>query len=111
MNFILIIPFKAQGAAVATTISQFIVAFIQMNYIKREINIKSILKSSKNYFVASLTMFAICMLVGLVINNVILSIAVKVFVGIIVYFIMLVIFRDKYIYEARDIIISKIKKR
>lgn len=53
-------------------------------------------------------MFAICLLVGLVIQNGIISVIAKILVGGITYLLMLIILQDKYVYEIRDIIKSKI---
>ena len=95
----------------ATTIAQFIVVFVQLYYVKNDINIKEALKSGKNYLISSGVMFGVCLLIGLVIKNDVWSIGIKVVFGAATYFLMLIILSDKYVYEARDILISKIKKK
>ena len=111
LNWLLIPPFKAQGASFATTIAQFIVVFVQLYYVRNDIDIKEALKSGKNYLISSGIMLAVCIVIGLVIRDDLLSVIAKVIIGATTYFLMLIIFGDKYVYEARDILISKIKKK
>lgn len=49
LNLVAISFYGAIGAAVATTISQLVVAGVQIYYVKREISIKRVLKSGKKY--------------------------------------------------------------
>lgn len=93
LNLIFIKKSGAIGAAVMTTISQFIVLLIQVNYIKKQINIKKILLSSIKYLIASIIMFVVCSVLNLLdIDNRIISIVLKLLVGVIIYFIALYIY-------------------
>ena len=74
-------------------------------------NIKKIAKSGKKYFISSFIMFATCFILGLFIKNDIASVIVKVIIGAIMYFLTLIILRDKYMYEIRDIVISKLNRK
>ena len=56
-------------------------------------------------------MFVVCLLVGLGIQNGIISVIAKMIAGGITYLLMLIILQDKYVYEIRDIIMSKLKSR
>lgn len=111
LNLILINTNGAFGAAIATTVSQFVVVLVQMYYVRDEISLSKAIKSGKKYFIASSVMLVICLGLGLVIKNDIASVAVKVIVGAIVYFIMLVALGDKYVYEVRDMVMAKLKKQ
>lgn len=111
LNFIAINTFGAFGAAFATTISQFVVVFAQMYYVRKEMDLRKVIKSGKKYLIASSVMLVICLLFGLIIKNGIASVIVNVFAGVITYFLMLIILRDKYIYEIRDLVVAKLKRK
>jgi len=82
-----------------------------MYYVRDEINLKKAIKSGKKYLIGSSVMLVVCLLLGIAIKNVIASVAVKVIVGAITYFIMLIILGDKYVYEVRDMVMAKLKKQ
>lgn len=110
LNFIAIPPYGAYGAAIATTISEFVVVSVQCCYIKKEISIKNAFKSGTKYIVSSLVMLIICFGIGKILEEGIVSVIVKVTVGMISYILMLIILKDKYVYEIKDIIKSRLKK-
>lgn len=110
LNLVAISFYGAIGAAVATTISQLVVACVQIYYVKREISIKRVLKSGKKYGIVSVVMLVFCIGIGMIVPNGIASVIAKVMVGVVVYFFMLIALGDKYVYEIRDMIIRKLKK-
>ena len=61
------------------------------------------------YFIASIVMFAISMVVGHLIINNFLSILVQIIVSIISYFTALIILKDKMIFEGLEIFKRKLK--
>ncbi len=109
LNLIFIPPFGAFGAAIVTTISQFVVVIAQAYYVKDEIDISKALQSSKKYFIASVVMFIVCIFAGLFTKNPIASIITRVIVGGITYVGMLIILKDKYVYEVKDMIKRQLK--
>lgn len=82
---------------------------IQVYYVKKQINVRYVFRIAKKYFIASVVMFVVCLLVGLVIQNGIISVIAKMLAGGITYLLMLIIIKDKYVYEIRDIIMLKLK--
>lgn len=110
LNLIAITIAGAIGAAVATTIAQFVVVIIQILYVKKELPIKQALRYMKKYLIASLIMLIVCLVLGIFISNDVASVITKVILGAIIYFFMLIILGEKYVYEIRDIIISKLKR-
>ncbi len=110
LNLVAISFYGAIGAAVATTISQLVVAGVQIYYVKREISIKRVLKSGKKYGIVSVVMLVFCIGIGMIVPNGIASVIAKVMVGVVVYFFMLIALGDKYVYEIRDMVIRKLKK-
>lgn len=107
LNFILIKMWNSIGASIATVLSQLIVDIIQIYYIRKEINIKEMFKGGINYLFASIIMFIVCSIVKIFIKTGIVSIAVQVTIGAIVYIGILLILKDENVY----MVIDKIKEK
>lgn len=111
LNYVLIKFFKAEGACVATIVSQFVVDYVQAKQVKRYINLKKMFRLSYKYIFSGLIMFFSCMIVRLFLSGLI-CILVQIIVGVIVYFIILIWLKDEYIYtfakKVKEVIISKI---
>lgn len=103
-NLIFIPIYGAMGAAITTVISQIVVVLVQIIYVRKEIDVKKGLISGKNYCIASIVMVAICLILGIFIKNEIASLITKIIVGGLVYLAMLVILKDKYVDEVKEII-------
>ena len=107
LNSILINLWDSVGASIATVLSQLVVVGMQFKYIKNEINLMKIRKLSYKYFFASLIMFGVCSIIGLIVNNGVTGIAIQVIAGAIVYLGILLILKDKFLY----LFINKIKAK
>ena len=110
-NLVFIPISGALGAAIVTSVSQIIVVIVQVLYVRREIDIKKGLISGKNYCIASIIMFAVCMILGIFIESGIASLIAKMIAGGITYLIVLIVLKDEYVYEIRDIVRTKFLKR
>ena len=109
-NLVLIPFLGAFGAAIVTTISQLVVVLVQVYYIKKQLDISYAFRSGKKYLIASLVMFAMCMITGLIVSKGVFSVIAKMLVGGISYFLVLIILKDKYVYEVRDIVKRQLKR-
>ncbi|MBP3596108.1 MAG: flippase [Clostridia bacterium] len=115
LNWLLISKWGALGASIATVLSQLVVDLFQLKNIKNEIDLISVFKTSIKYLFAGLIMFAFCLVVNLL--NLVgwTAIIVKIIVGMMVYFGLLLIFKDEYIYafitKIFNIIKSKVKNK
>lgn len=107
LNFILIKSYKSLGATFATVIAEFTVTSCQIYFVRKQFNIKDILKLSKNYFISALVMLIICFGVDQIVTNNFMGLILQVIIGIISYFVCLVVFRDKFI---KEIINKSLKK-
>ena len=105
LNIILIMQFKSIGASIATVIAEITVVIVQIYFIRKEFDIKNIIKISKNYLISSIIMFIICTIVINFIYSNVISILIGVITGGVTYFICLLFLKDKFIIE----IINKIK--
>ncbi|WP_195454809.1 flippase [Turicibacter sanguinis] len=104
LNLILIKKFSSIGASVATVIAEFCVTTIQFYLIRNEIKIITIIKLSYKYFISSIIMFIVSVFVGNYINNYLLSIIIQVICSGIIYFIVLIILKDKYLMQNLKIL-------
>ena len=105
MNMILIPKYGAIGAAIGTVMAESIVTLIEIIYVRKEFSPIFLLKISKNYFLASIVMYAVCKLIQIININPIISIFIQVIVGTSVYILMLLWMKETMIVE----ILEKIK--
>lgn len=106
LNYIMIRAWQSVGACIATVISQLVVDLVQIYYIRNEINLKAVFKLSYKYFLAGFAMFVCCMLVQSMISGII-CVVIQMAVGVIVYFGILILFKDEFIY----LLINKVKEK
>ena len=113
LNYILILLYNSIGACIATVVSQIVVDWMQFRYIKDEINVKEMLKTSYKYIFASVIMFVICMFIRALLPVGLLSLVVQVIVGVAVYGIILILLKDEYLYmflsKLREKIVERLK--
>ena len=106
LNYIMIHLWQSVGACIATVLSQLVVDAIQWYYVKDEIDIKEMVKLSYKYLFAAIMMFICCMLVRIVLSGFVCFV-VQGIIGVIIYFGILIIFKDEFIY----LIIDRIRNR
>ncbi len=109
LNLCLIWKYGAIGASIGTVIAELTVTSVQMYFVRKDFKLKEVFKLSKNYLIASLIMFIICLVIGRFIDNNLISTVVQVIAGGITYGICLLILRDKFIFEVLNKIKNKIK--
>ena len=106
LNFIMINLWSSIGACIATVLSQLVVDIAQIYFVRNEIDVKTMFKLSYKYFLAGIVMFACCMLVQFLLKGFICMVA-QIIVGVVVYFGILILFKDEFIY----LLIGKIKEK
>ena len=133
LKYILIKQYASIGASIATVISELVVVVIQYQYIKKDINFKTLLNLAWKYLVAGLTMFAVCFGVRLLLNANVINTALLDFadniqmsrtyfinttaiisqmaVGALTYFVVLVLLKDDYIFKFIDKIKARLLKK
>lgn len=97
LNFLLISKFKSIGATVATVIAEFFVTTSQLFFIRKDLDLKKLIKFGINYLIAGILMFIACEIVDYFIVSKIISILFQLVVGIIVYLGILLLFKDKFL--------------
>lgn len=106
MNSLLISKYGALGASIGTIFAEFIVMLIQMIFVRKDFNIKEIIKLSKNYIISSIVMYIICSMINLFNVSNIINVIIKLISGGASYIIMLIILKDKFLKE----LINKVEK-
>ena len=110
LNLILIKHFGSIGASIATVIAELAVTTTQFILIRKKIKFIDVVKLSYKYLIASLFMFMFSMIAGYFISDNLISIIVQVCISISVYFMILLMLKDKLILEGSKMI-KKILRR
>ena len=115
LNYILILNYKAIGASIDTIVAEFTVTVIQLYLVRKELNIKGMLKNSINYIIVGLIMFVTTLLISSIYldNKIkgIYNIIIKSIIASTIYIGILVIIKDKIIIQIKERILSKWKKK
>ena len=97
LNYILIKLCNSIGASIATVVSQLVVVIIEFYMIRKDINIKKVIKSSYTYILASGIMLAICLCLRWVLGASLKVMVIQIVVGGAVYVGMLYLLKDDYL--------------
>ena len=133
LNYILIKQYASIGASIATVLSELIVVIVQFQYIKKDISFKNLLQMAWKYFTAGVVMFVGCFGVRLILkinaidamlinisNSIsinkeyfinITSIITQMLIGCLIYFGMLIVLKDDYVFKFIDKIKTKLFKK
>jgi O-antigen/teichoic acid export membrane protein len=105
-NFILIPRFEASGAIISSLVSEYFGMFIMAFYCRKKVEIGHMLLGITKYIFASIIMCALVFPIGRVVHPDILATFVQLLVGGIVYFILMIILKDKH----SNLLLKKILK-
>lgn len=111
LNLILIRYLKSMGVAIATIVAETCVTGVQLYFVRKDLNLKELLKIGIHYFLASLIMFLICIAIGIPIANPKISIVLQVLFGSIVYIGILYLSKDKFLIDNINNMQKLIKKK
>lgn len=113
LNYILIPNYGAVGAAIATAISEIFITIVQGIFIYKDgiISIRKILFMSWRYIVASVVMFIPIYFMQQNMGYSIWTFLLITAVGAIVYFLVLLLLRDKFLFDVIKFGLSIFKKK
>lgn len=112
INFLLIPKYKAIGAAIATLFAEATVTTIKFFLGKKIlINTNFFYEKIYHYILATLIMGISLFFINQTLSPTIISLIVELFIGIIIYFTILIIFRNNYIIELFNDINKKLRKK
>ncbi len=100
-NFILIPKYLSYGAAVATVIAETSVTLVQIIATRNTFSFKHIFNIVYKYIISSLVMFVILILLSCFLKISILNSIVEILVGVLVYFLSLIILKDEILIKLK----------
>lgn len=103
-NIFLISLYGANGAAIATVISEFAVTVVQLFYIKGTIRRRALFASIWRYLISGLFMYIVVSRINEIMNMTIINLALQVALGIAVYTIGLLLLKAPIIKQAKSLI-------
>lgn len=101
INIPLILVWGALGATIATVLSELTVTTYQLYAVRRQIDFRKLFKETHKYFVAGLVMFVVVKLIDLKAANSWLMLLGEVFIGMVVYLLLLLILKVTLISELK----------
>jgi O-antigen/teichoic acid export membrane protein len=101
LNIVLIKLYSSLGACIASVIAELCVTVVGFIYIKKKkcFELTPIFKSSVKYFIAGIIMFACLLVIQIFVSVSIFSLVILIVAGVAIYFVMLLILRDKLLLE------------
>ncbi|MCC4411611.1 flippase [Limosilactobacillus reuteri] len=106
-NLFLISLYGANGAAVATVISEFSVTAVQLFYIRGTIRRRQLFASTWRYLVSGLFMYIVVFRINSIMNMTIVNLIVQILVGVVVYAVCLFITHAPIIQQAKVLLKNK----
>lgn len=110
-NLVLIYYWGADGAALATVLSEFLVTAVQLFCVKSTIRRRSLFKDFWRYFLSGLIMFVIVYRINLTIKMSIINLVLQVMVGAVVYGLGLLVFKAPVLKQAKELLNKQRNKR
>ncbi len=111
LNLVLIPHLYSYGAAIASVIAEIVIAVSQIVYIRKELEVRKIIKPAGKYFVAGVLMLLLLTVEGRLLPNNILATFSQIVTGAALYFGLLVVFHDEFFIENAKIVINKISSK
>lgn len=110
LNIILIKLFQSIGAAIASVISEIFVFAVQYYYISDIIKIRRIAKISCKYLISGFVMLGILVITQVMMIPSAMNTIIQIILGAIIYILILIILKDKFVLENIRNILGRIKK-
>lgn len=106
-NLFLIKPYSANGAAIATVISEFSVTAVQLFFIRTTIERRRLFKDLWRYLLSGLIMYFVVLRLDEIMNMTIINLAVQVIVGAVVYLICIIVLKAPVVDKAKEMISNR----
>ena len=108
-NLILIPHFASVGAAIGTIIAESIITLLYINFSRKYLDFRAIIKGIKNYIVAGIVMFiALLAVLHFMPEQTIVNTLIQMAIGAIVYGLSLISLRDDFLFEIIKLFKSKV---
>ena len=112
LNIVFIYLFKSVGATIASIIAEFSILIYQLIYIKKnsDFKISSLLSISIKYLISGVIMLFILIAIGKILESNMISTLLMILVGSVVYFVSLLILKDKFLINTLSDLKVKLKR-
>jgi len=110
LNLIMIRFWWSIGAAIATIAAELLVTVTMAFMVRKEVNLLKILVEGWKYYIAGGLMFVVCYFIGRNFSPSIVHTLIIVSVGVVIYFITLLLLREKLLCVFLKKALNKIKK-
>lgn len=114
VNVILNIPlihfWGLNGAMWSTVISECSVTLYQLMVVRHSLSFKALFHGSWKYLVSGLIMFLVVFWMNRNLKDSWLMMGIEIVVGVLIYAVLVILLRAPVVYEARDLIIQKLRK-
>ena len=110
-NLILIKYFEGVGAAISSVIAEAVILIIQLIYIRKQFSFIEIFKISINYFISGLIMFIVVRALVQCLSISILNTLIEVTIGTTIYFVSLIVLKDKFLKDLINQVITWMKSK
>ncbi len=110
-NLLMIPKYGAIGAIVSSVMAEFLILFIQLNDIKKEVDIHIVYQGCLKYILFGLIMFVPIYVIGIKLSSTIITTFLQVICGTIIYIILLFISKDKFTLELLDGVLKYFRKK
>ena len=109
-NSFLIYFYGSIGAAIASVIAEFVVTFLYVLNARKFVNPLQFLIVSIKYLIAGICMFVPVFIINLKLESTVINLILEVGLGVIIYFVVLLILRDKFLINMIKSIFTKVFK-
>lgn len=106
-NLFLIEPYSANGAAIATVISEFAVTAVQLYFVRTTISRRMLFKDLWRYLLSGLIMYFVVLRLDEIMKMNIINLAAQVIIGAVVYLLCILVFRAPIVERAKQILADR----
>ncbi len=111
LNLFLITFYWSIGACIATISAELSITLVMLYFARKDVSLKNILFNNWKYLISGLIMFICVYWVQSFLAPSILNTFLLILEGILIYFICLLILRDKFLFLIINSFLSKVKKK
>ena len=110
LNMVLIRNFQAVGAAIASVTAETVIAIVQLLIVRKELSPWRVIKEGIHYYIAGGIMLIALFFEGRFLSPSIVHTGIMVLTGATLYFVVLLILRDEFLFSNMKTVLGRFKK-
>lgn len=113
LNLLLIPRLYSIGAAIGSVIGEIVIIMTELMFIhkNRQFDVRKVFKLSYKYLIAGIPMLVYLLVIGSMLNPTVKNLVIAVFSSALLYFVILLIQREKFVVMGMTIVKNKIRSR